>query len=35
MKKSIKRRGSVGFIRPSRELAPAEERRGEEESGHL
>lgn len=33
MRKSIKRRGSAGFIRPSCELVPAEERRGEEESG--
>lgn len=28
MRKSIKRRGSVGFIRPSRRLESAEERRG-------
>lgn len=29
MRKSIKRRGYVGFIRPGGELAPAEERRAE------
>lgn len=33
MRKSIKRRGSAGFIRPSCELVSAEERSGAEGSG--